>query len=182
MTARQILLWPHPKLSTVCEDVTEFDGDLVALANDLRDTLMNARGLGLAAPQIGVCVNVICVLGPDEKPLVMVNPRWSSVGENPIKTRRTERCLSIPGVTSEVNRYLNVHCAWDGADNGETAQEFSGFTAHAIQHECDHLQGKMMVDHESPLKRGIAWRAMKKLQRQWGRSAVVQNEEAPSVD
>lgn len=157
MSLLPIVLWPDRRLSTICRPV-DADEDVTALIADMLETMYDAPGRGLAAPQVGVLKRLF-VMDVDWKdgarnPIVMINPQllWraeeTAVGE--------EGCLSIPGVSTEVSRPTRVHVRWLDAERQPCEQEFDGFAARCIQHEYDHLDGRVTFDHLSPQARAAA--------------------------
>ena len=157
MANRTVLTWPDAKLKKASEDIPEegFNKALKSLVTDLRDTLYVKMGAGLAAPQIGVHQRVVIVKASDfveknpdpypedENIIVLVNPRVSLTGDDIVWT---EGCLSVPGFTAEVSRKSNAHVLYQDVDGNQKEIEaelpFSG----AIQHECDHLVGRLFID------------------------------------
>ncbi len=160
MPARSIRLFPDDILSTPCQSVTSFDSELKSLVADLWETMRASPGVGLAAPQIGVSlrVSVIDVGRVTMKrkidssyggPIVIVNPK---VLEGDGAQTPREGCLSVPDLLANVRRHQRVRVQYRN-ENGET-QEISahGFEALALQHEVDHLDGKLFLDRVSNLK------------------------------
>ena len=149
---RPILTWPDPRLSQVCTPVTD---DATALANDMLDTMYAAPGRGLAAPQIGEMRRVF-VMDATWKdaaptPMVFVNPEITNASD--ATTTLDEGCLSIPGILAPITRPAEVTMRWTTL-NGDTAeQSFTGFEAACVQHELDHLNGKITFDHLTPAAR-----------------------------
>ena len=164
---RKILIWPDPVLKQKAEDVTVFGAPLKQLIQDMFETMYDAPGVGLAAPQIGVLQNVIVldtrVRQPDSQPLAMVNPRIVSMEG---KITYEEGCLSVPGEAEDVDRAAKVTVEFQDAEGTRQSVTAEGLLAVAIQHECDHLQGIMYVDKISVLKREIIRKRMKKLKQQ----------------
>jgi peptide deformylase len=160
---RQILIWPDKKLAQAAEEVTVFDAELRALADDMVETMQAANGKGLAAPQIGVLKSVI-VVDLDGQPTVLVNPACCI--EQCDKQNLEEGCLSIPGIFERVERFAEVKVlAKDLAGVDMSPLILKGYDAVAVQHECEHLAGVMFVDRLSPLKRDIVRKKMLKLKR-----------------
>ena len=143
MTVRPILIAPDPALKATCEPVAEVDAEVCALMNDLLETMYEAPGIGLAAPQIGVLkrVCVIDVHAKDEEPqpVVMGNPEVVCRSDELITVE--EGCLSIPGITGAVPRYLRIRYSGVDPSGREIEREASGFHARVVQHEIDHLDG-----------------------------------------
>jgi peptide deformylase len=153
MTQLTILRYPDPRLHTVAKPVAAVDARLQTLVNDLLETMYAAEGIGLAATQVNVHERVIVIDVSEErdKPLVLINPQitWAS-DETKINE---EGCLSVPGIYDGVERAVCVKV--EALDLGGKIQthEADGLLAVCIQHEMDHLIGKVFVEYLSPLKR-----------------------------
>lgn len=175
MAVRDILIWPDPELLKVSVPVTVIDDAVRALVKDLFDTMYDADGVGLAAPQIGVHRRVVVVdirayereqdgekvdIAPGEGPLVLINPTFSlRAGE----LEWEEGCLSVPGETGLVTRAARCRVQYQDLDGKEQVIDAEGLKAVALQHECDHLDGKLFVDYLSRLKRNVIKKKMLKL-------------------
>lgn len=169
MSLRNILIHPDPRLKKICAPVARITPEIESLAADMLETMYEAPGVGLAAPQVGVLSRLFvmdCNKDPEAEPqpLVMVNPRitWSSEGLNSYE----EGCLSIPDQYAEITRPAEVRVEWLGLDGKTHQREFDGLWATCAQHEIDHLDGKLFIDHLSPLKRQMITRRMVKLKRE----------------
>ena len=174
MAIRPILIHPDPRLKTVAQPVTEITDELRALAADMLQTMYDAPGIGLAAPQVGVLQRLIvldCVKDDDTpaRPLVMLNPRVLAVSDD--TSTYEEGCLSIPEQFAEVERPAEVEVAWLDLDGKERREGFGGLWATCVQHEIDHLEGKLFIDYLKPLKRQMITRKMQKLKRERARAA-----------
>jgi len=168
MTLRPILLHPDPRLKKPCAPVTAITDEVRALADDMLQTMYDAPGIGLAAPQVGQVLRLFvmdCVKDPEAspRPMVLVNPEiiWSSEARNIYE----EGCLSIPEHYAEVERPAEIDLRWLGLDGATHEERFSGLWATCAQHEIDHLDGKLFIDYLSPLKRQLITRKMEKLKR-----------------
>ena len=161
---REILIWPDPILKKKASPVGEVNESIRALVNDLFETMYAADGVGLAAPQIGVLKNIIVLdttpRQPESKPYAMINPQIVSLEG---KMVYTEGCLSIPGEAEEVERAAKVTVKFLDPEGKPQTLEAEGLLAVAIQHETDHLNGTMFVDHLSALKREMIRKRMKRL-------------------
>ena len=164
MSVREILIVPDPRLKAVSEPVAEVDDALRALMDDMLETMYAAPGIGLAAIQIGVPKRVIVmdISGQDEEkaPRYFVNPEilWASEETAPYE----EGCLSVPEIYDEVDRPARVKLRYM-TYQGETVEEDAeGLFAVCIQHEMDHLDGVLFIDHLSRLKREPAVKKVKK--------------------
>ncbi len=164
MAIRPILHYPDKRLRELARPVTRFDAELAKLVDDMAETMYAAPGVGLAAPQIGVALRlfIIDVATRDDQPSELrtfINPELiDQVGE----VRNEEGCLSFPGVHEEVRRAERVRVRAQDATGKSFELEAEGLLAIAIQHEHDHLDGRLMVDHLSLLRRRLVHRAMVK--------------------
>lgn len=148
MSLRPILTWPDERLTRVCTPVAELTSDVRTLAEDMLETMYDAPGRGLAAPQIGV-MSRLFVMDPTWKegvrdPFVCINPEITAVGTE--LAEGSEGCLSIPGVSAQVTRPTTVRLVWTDLDGMQQDQELAGFTALCAQHELDHLNGLVTFD------------------------------------
>lgn len=164
MAIREILVVPDPVLKLVSEPVEKVDDDLRALMDDMLETMYDAPGIGLAAIQIGVPKRVIVmdIAGPDDPkaPRYYVNPEivWASEETAPYE----EGCLSIPDIYDEVERPARVKLKYLNYQGEEVVEDAEGLFAVCIQHEMDHLEGVLFIDHLSRLKRERAVAKVKK--------------------
>ncbi len=172
MAIRPILIHPDPRLKTVCDPVPDITDELRTLADDMLLTMYDAPGIGLAAPQIGVLSRLIvmdCVKeeGAEPQPTVMFNPEVIAASDQ--TSVYEEGCLSIPEQYAEVTRPKLVTVRWMDRDGKAREQEFDGLWATCVQHEIDHLDGKLFIDYLKPLKRQMITRKMQKLKREKAR-------------
>lgn len=164
MAIREILTVPSPILKQVSQPVEAVDDDLRALMDDMLETMYDAPGIGLAAIQIGVPKRVIVMdlAGPDQErqPRHFVNPEilWSSEDTAPYE----EGCLSVPEVYDEVDRPARVRLRYLNYQGELVEEDAEGLFAVCIQHEMDHLEGVLFIDHLSRLKRDRAVAKVKK--------------------
>lgn len=170
---RSILIHPDPRLKKVCDPVADLSDDLRKLADDMLETMYDAPGIGLAAPQIGVLNRLIvldCVKeeGETPRPLVMFNPEIVSSSDD--LNVYEEGCLSIPDQYAEVTRPREVEVAWMDQNGNAQSEVFDGLWATCVQHEIDHLDGKLFIDYLKPLKRQMITRKMQKLKRERARA------------
>lgn len=151
MSVLPIVLWPDPRLAETCTPVAEITPEIETLAADMLETMYDAPGRGLAAPQVGVMQRVFVMdAGWKEgksDPIVCINPMLQEVSEE--RLVNSEGCLSIPGVSAEVGRPAQVQMVWTGLNGGRYVQSFDGFAAACVQHELDHLDGVVTFDHLS---------------------------------
>ncbi len=165
MAQLTILRYPDPRLHTVAQTVANVDARIVQLVDDMLETMYAANGIGLAATQVNVHERVVVVDVSDDhdEPIVLINPvvTWAS----PNKQVGDEGCLSVPGVFDGVERSLAIRLQAQNATG--TLREISaeGMLAVCIQHEMDHLLGKVFVEYLSPLKRNRIKTKMLKQQR-----------------
>lgn len=172
---RSILIHPDPRLKKIATDVPDLSDDLRALADDMLETMYAAPGIGLAAPQIGVLDRLIvmdCVKEGegDARPLVMFNPRVIASSDE--TNVYEEGCLSIPEQYAEVTRPKVVDVEWMDRDGNLQTETFDGLWATCVQHEIDHLDGKLFIDYLKPLKRQMITRKMQKLKRERARGTA----------
>ncbi len=167
MTVRPILTAPDPRLKAVSTDVARVDDEIRKLIDDMADSMYEADGIGLAAVQIGVARRVI-VMDLDQKsgkknPRAFVNPKilWASE-----ETARSEEgCLSVPEVWEDVDRPARIRAEYLDRDGNAQVLEADGLLATCLQHEMDHLEGVLFIDHISKLKRSMALRKLQKAKR-----------------
>ena len=161
---RPILFYPDKRLREPGKEVEEFDAELHQLIEDMAETMYVAPGVGLAAPQIGVSKRlfIVDVATDDDEPSdlrVFVNPEIIATEGDTIFN---EGCLSFPGVREDIDRADRITVRALDQDGNPFELEADGLLAIAIQHENDHLDGKLMIDHLSVLRRRLVHRAMSK--------------------
>ena len=173
MTIRPILIHPDPRLKKVCAPVGEITDELRTLGQDMLETMYDAPGVGLAAPQIGVLKRVIvmdCNKPPedDPRPLVMFNPEivWQSAEI----VASEEGCLSLPEQYAPVERSATVRLRWTDPEGAPQEETFEGLWSVCVQHELDHLDGKLFIDHLGFMKRQMITRRLAKLMRERARA------------
>jgi peptide deformylase len=176
MAVKPILIWPDPELLKVSQKVEAIDDSVRALVKDMFDTMYDADGVGLAAPQIGVHKRVVVVdirsydrdrpdgskveIPSGEHPLVLINPVISNKqGE----LEWEEGCLSVPGETGMVTRAARCTLTYQDLEGVTHSVDAEGLKSVALQHETDHLDGKLFVDYLSRLRRGVIRKKMMKL-------------------
>ena len=187
MAIREILEVPDPRLKQVSQPVERFDDELRTLAADMFDTMYDAPGIGLAAIQVGVPLRVLVIdLQPDDEdaepevchshgghhhthqptkrePHVFINPEILDPSEE--HTIYNEGCLSVPEVYAEVERPSRIRARWQDLDGQVHEEVLDGLMATCLQHEMDHLEGVLFIDHLSRLKRQMALKKLEKLRR-----------------
>ena len=166
---RPIVLHPDARLKKKSVQVENINDALIKLAEDMKETMYDAPGIGLAAPQIGVLERLIvmdCAKKEDEEPdpVIMVNPLITASSEE--ISVYEEGCLSIPEHFAEVTRPELVQVEWIDLDGRQHSEEFGGLKSTCIQHEIDHLNGKLFIDYLGPMKRQLITRKMQKFKRE----------------
>ncbi len=162
---REIRLFGDPVLREPAEPVAAIDDDVRALVADLVETMYEADGVGLAAPQVGVGLRVIVVDTREEEgvgALALINPRIADASAETDKAE--EGCLSIPGIADIVERPVRVVVEALDPDGEPVRIQADGLSARALQHEVDHLDGVLFLDRLSALKRKMALQKWRKLQ------------------
>jgi peptide deformylase len=161
---REILIWPHPTLKQKARPVAKVDDSVRTLIQDMFETMYAAEGVGLAAPQVGVLQRIIVLdtrpRQPESQPVAMINPEIIAMEG---KTTYTEGCLSIPGEAEDIDRAAVVTVKFLDPQGQEQTLRCDGLLAIAVQHESDHLEGTVFVDHLSSLKRELVRKRMKRL-------------------
>jgi len=187
MAIREILEVPDPRLKTVSKPVETFDAELKTLVEDMFETMYDARGIGLAAIQVGVPLRVLVIdlqepdedaepedhdHGPDchhdhrpvkNDPRIFINPEILDPAED-ISTYQ-EGCLSVPEIYAEVDRPATCRVRWQDLEGKVHEEAMEGLMATCIQHEMDHLEGILFIDHLSRLKRNMALKKLEKLRK-----------------
>lgn len=164
MTIRKILYLPDERLRQISKPVEVFDDSLQTLIDDMFETMYDVRGVGLAAPQIGINLrlSVIDVVGDRKQQLVLINPEIiHKEGEMAYE----EGCLSVPGAYDTVVRAKKVTIRAYDRHNQVYEMTAEGVLGECFQHEIDHLNGKLFVDLLSPLKRAMARKKLDKYKR-----------------
>lgn len=157
-----VYLYGHPVLREVSEDIDASYPELKELIDNMFETMYASDGVGLAAPQIGRNIRLVVI---DADPVadvfaecagrkfVLINPEIDILeGE---KVSRSEGCLSVPGISENVSRVEHIRLNWLDENFEEHEEELTGFLARIVQHECDHLEGKLYVDRISPIRKQL---------------------------
>jgi peptide deformylase len=182
MALRPIFETPDPVLRQISKPVETFDAELKKLIADMFDTMYAAPGIGLAAVQVGVPIRllVIDLQEPEDdddpespvikQPRVFINPEilWHSDDEVPY----TEGCLSVPEQYAEVMRPDRIRAKWQDADGKSYEEEIKGLLAVCLQHEMDHLEGILFIDHLSRLKRDMVLKKLAKWRKEQQQKAA----------
>ena len=174
MSVLPILIHPDPRLKKRADEIDEITPDLRELADDMLATMYEAPGIGLAAPQVGVMKRILvmdCVKDDEAppRPMVLLNPVGTETSED--MNTYEEGCLSIPEQYADVERPSEVTVTWTDLDGKEQTEQFTGLWATCVQHEIDHLDGKLFIDYLKPMKRQMITRKVQKLKRERARSA-----------
>ncbi|UQI44901.1 peptide deformylase [Streptomyces sp. HU2014] len=161
---RPLRLLGDQGLATPCEEVTEFDEGLAELVEDMFATMYAARGVGLAANQIGVPLRVFVYDCPDDEDVRhlghLVNPRLVTAGG--VTVRGSEGCLSVPGIEAGTERFDEAEVEGFTRDGSPVRVSGTGFFARCLQHECDHLDGGLYLDRLTGVRK---WRALRAARR-----------------
>ncbi len=169
MALLDILCYPDPRLHTVAKPVTEVDDRLRTFIADMLETMYEANGIGLAATQVNFHQRLIVMDVSEERnqPQVLINPKivWAS----PVRVKGEEGCLSVPGIYDGVERAAAVHVKALDEHGTERTLQAEGLMAVCVQHEMDHLMGKVFVEYLSPFKQGRIKTKMLKAQREQSR-------------
>ena len=154
MKLLDILTYPDPRLRTVAKRVEKFDKCLQKLSEDMLYTMYEADGIGLAASQVDVHIRLIVmdISESRDEPRIFVNPEVEIL-ENKSHFSFKEGCLSVPGFYEEISRPDKIKLSWQDVDGKSHTSFPEGLLTVCIQHEIDHLEGKLMVDYVSRLKR-----------------------------
>ncbi len=165
MAVLTILEFPDPRLRTVAKPIAEVDDSVRKLADDLLETMYEASGIGLAATQVNVHRRMLVMDVSEERdePQVFINPEISIVDEE--LGGYDEGCLSVPGFYEEIRRPRQIRVKALNRDGEVFEQTLEGLAAVCLQHEVDHLDGKLFVDYISPLKRQRIRSKLEKAQR-----------------
>ena len=165
MAALPLVFAPDPRLKAKCTAVETVDDDIRSFLDDMVDTMYAEDGVGLAAPQVGVTQRMLVIdtASKDEEPnpIKMINPEIIAASD--IIVEREEGCLSLPKQWSQVARPETVRVRWLDEQGEIREMDCEGLTAVCVQHEIDHLDGTLFVDHLTALKRNMILRKLKKL-------------------
>lgn len=165
-----IYLYGHPVLRKVSDDVPEDYPDLKKLVADMFETMYAAEGVGLAAPQIGRNIRLVVIDADplkenfpecEGRKLTLINPEIDILEGDEVS--RSEGCLSLPGLSEDVKRVEHIRLNWLDEDFVEHEEEMTGFLARVVQHELDHLEGHVYIDHVSPFRRQFLRRKLTNL-------------------
>lgn len=167
MATLPIIIAPDPRLKVKCTPIDKVDAEIATLMTDMLETMYLAPGIGLAAPQVGVTKRIIVIdasgKDDDPRPIKMANPKLLSVSEE--LWAYEEGCLSLPDHYAEVERPARIRVGYIDENNEPQELEAGELLATCIQHEMDHLEGTLFVDHISALKRNMILRKLVKLKK-----------------
>ncbi len=162
----QIIHYPDPRLKKRSQPVEQFNDDLKALAARMFELMREHRGVGLAAPQVGINIRMFVMnhSGQPEDDRAYVNPELYDAAE---EEEGEEGCLSIPGITAEVLRHRVIRLKAQDLDGNPVERVESGYIARIWQHETDHLNGVLIIDRMGPVARMASRRQLKELEQQY---------------
>ena len=144
MAIREMRHLPAPVLRQKAKRVSTIDSSIQRLIDDMVETMQQANGVGLAAPQVGISLRVVVVQMPGEEPIAIINPKMvKRAGEREV----TEGCLSVPGYAGEIKRSISVTVKGQNRQGKAIRLKATGLMAQALEHELDHLNGILYVDH-----------------------------------
>ncbi len=166
MAVRPFLAWPDPRLKTVCDPVTGVDDAVRAVWQDMLDSMYAMPGVGLAAPQIGVMLRLAVLDCSDasDSPVRLANPELIEVSAE--TAIRQEGSPNLPGVWEKVERPARARVRYLDEDGEQVEREFEGLWATSVQHQIDHLNGKLFIDYLGSVKRSLITSKMKKFKRE----------------
>ena len=174
MAILELVKAPDPRLKLVSQPVPEVDRTLKRFMDDMFDTMKDASGIGLAAIQIGVPKRVAVIDldpgGPKSQPIYLVNPKIVAVSEEQIL--HNEGCLSVPDQYAEVMRPDQIRARWLDEHGESHEEDLEGLLAVCLQHEMDHLEGVLFIDHLSKLKRDMVLKKLAKARKERGLRAA----------
>ena len=153
MALLDILEYPDKRLRTIARPVAEVNDDVIKIVDNMLETMYDAKGIGLAATQVNIDQRIVVMdfSGDGSNPLVLINPVFEALTEE--LTDISEGCLSVPGVFELLDRPAAVRLTALDRDGEEYSMDLDGLAAVCVQHEIDHLNGKLFVDYLSKLKR-----------------------------
>ncbi|MBO9480346.1 MULTISPECIES: peptide deformylase [Gammaproteobacteria] len=152
MALLEILEYPDQRLRTVAKPVAEVNDDIRRIVDDMLETMYDAKGVGLAATQVDIHQRIVVMDLSEEgnEPQVLINPGYEPIGDE--KSDFQEGCLSVPGFYELLDRYAQVRLTALDRDGNEYTRDYDGLAAVCVQHELDHLEGKLFIDTLSRLK------------------------------
>ena len=165
MARLDILEYPDTRLRTVAKPVAEVNDDIRKIVDDMLETMYDAKGVGLAATQVDIHQQIVVMDMSEEgdDPMVMINPSYKAIDEE--KSELQEGCLSVPGFYELLDRFDKVRLTALDQNGEEYSQDFEGLAAVCVQHELDHLKGKLFVDALSRMKQDRIKKKLEKARR-----------------
>ena len=174
MTIKPLIILPDPVLRQLSKPVETVDADVRRLADDMLDTMYDAPGIGLAAIQIGIPRQMLVIdvskEGEEKQPLVFINPKILTTSDE--RSVYEEGCLSIPDYYAEVERPATITVEYIDLEGKQLTVKADGLLATCLQHEIDHLNGVLFIDHISKLKREMVIRKFTKAAKTRGAKAI----------
>lgn len=174
MTIKPLIILPDPVLRQLSKPVETVDADVRRLADDMLDTMYDAPGIGLAAIQIGIPRQMLVIdvskEGEEKQPLVFINPKVLTTSDE--RSVYEEGCLSIPDYYAEVERPATITVEYIDLEGKQLTVKADGLLATCLQHEIDHLNGVLFIDHISKLKREMVIRKFTKAAKTRGAKAI----------
>lgn len=175
MSVLKIVYVPNPILNKVSSDIEEITDETISLINNMKDTLQNANGIGLAAPQVGINKRLVIidfrnaenidenhiVRESDKKLIVMINPKIISLSDTKLPMK--EGCLSVPNIFTSITRPTELQVEYYDENNKLVTISADNLMAKCIQHEIDHLDGLTLLEHVSALKKQMILKKVKKI-------------------
>ena len=170
MAILKVLTFPDPRLRKVAVPVNKFDKSLEIITSNMLETMYAEEGIGLAATQVDIHERIIVMDLSEERndPKIFINPEFKILNDKSLLSF-SEGCLSVPGISEEIIRPDNIHLSWQDIKGNSHASEPSGLLTVCIQHEIDHLNGKLFIDYLSNLRKKMITDKMKKLKRELAR-------------
>ncbi len=166
-----IYLYGHPVLRQTAASIDATYPELSTLLENMKETMYASDGIGIAAPQVGVSAKIVYIdvsCLADTFPeladckMVLINPEITVIDDGK-KLTREEGCLSLPGIHENVTRIEKIHLKWQDENFEVHEKDIEGYLARVVQHECDHLDGKVFIDHISPIRKQLINGKLKKI-------------------
>ena len=152
MTILPIRLFPDPILRQKTKEIEEINKEIIEFGYNMLETMQSAKGVGLAAPQVGKLIKLITIQIPEKDPMIMINPKIDkTVGSRNVE----EGCLSVPGFTGLIERSITIDASYIDINKSNIKLSATELLSQAIEHEIDHLNGKVFVDYLSSVKRDM---------------------------
>lgn len=158
-----VYIYGHPVLRKVSAEIDQNYPDLAKLIQNMKDTMYASNGIGIAAPQVGLNIRLIYIdvdVISDDMPelkgkkFVLINPELT-IDETSKTVTRDEGCLSLPGISESVTRHSKIHLKWFDENWVQHEEDIVGYLARVVQHEYDHLDGTLFIDHISPIRKQL---------------------------